>query len=381
MNIKVTTNYFIHDPVLSDHFAVHCLLSIAKPVNKRTLITYRNLRSIDMDVFHQDIAKSSLCKSPSNDVSDLCIQYDSVLLNLLDKHALVRTRIASSRKNAPWYNDVIRENKSKRRRLERRWRKTKLTVDRDLYVSQCNIVKNLVYSSKMSFYSKIIDDSSNDNKVLFSTVDKLLHRSTETKLPSSPSSTELSNTFVNFFNNKIVNIRSELSAREVSIGSNILADFDKPSKNCTFYSFQPIAAADLSVMCKNLLSKSCSLDPIPSSLLRHNLGLLLPVICNIVNKSLSSGIVPTCLKTAVLRCLLKKPSLDNEILANYRPISNLKMVSKVIEKAVSVQLNNYLSVNSLHEPFQSAYKPNHSCETALLRVYMIFCSLLIIVNV
>jgi len=79
--------------------------------------------------------------------------------------------------------------------------------------------------------------------------------------------------------------------------------------------------------------------------------------------------VPFCLKSAVLRSLLKKPSLNKEIFANYRPISNLKMVSKIIEKAVAVQLNTYLSANSLHEPFQSGYKSFHSCETAIVRVY------------
>jgi len=366
---NIIHNYNVHDPILSDHFAVHCLLSFAKPVHKPCTVTYRKLRSIDVDSFHQDIANSSLCKSPAIDVSDLCNQYDSVLSTILDKHAPIRTKIASSRSKAPWYNDTIRENKTIRRKLERRWRKTKLTIDRDLYVTQCNLVKDLIFSAKMSYYSKIIVDSDCDNKVLFSTVDKLLHRSAETKLPTSPTPQALANTFVNFFNDKIMNIRVELSSRAIPADPDVFAEFDLPSNDCTFDSFDPVTTDYLSGMCKKLFSKSCSLDPIPAELFRQNLGLLLPVICNIVNLSLSSGSVPSCLKTAVLRSLLKKPSLDKEILTNYRPISNLKMVSKVIEKAVAEQLNNYLSENSLHEPFQSGYKRHHSCETAILRVY------------
>lgn len=65
---------------------------------------------------------------------------------------------------------------------------------------------------------------------------------------------------------------------------------------------------------------------------------------------------------------MKKPSLCHEVLSNYRPISDLKAVSKIIEKIVATQLNNYLNQNNLHEPMQSAYKQFHSCETALLRV-------------
>ena len=53
----------------------------------------------------------------------------------------------------------------------------------------------------------------------------------------------------------------------------------------------------------------------------------------------------------------------------YRPISNLKVISKVIEKVVAVRLQKYLEANHLNEPLQSACKPFHSCETALVRVH------------
>ena len=82
---------------------------------------------------------------------------------------------------------------------------------------------------------------------------------------------------------------------------------------------------------------------------------LLPLITKIVNLSLESAIMPNGLKMALLTPLLKKSSLDHEEFKNFRPISNLKFVSKVIEKVVAAQVNNYLSDNNLHEPFQSAY--------------------------
>ena len=75
------------------------------------------------------------------------------------------------------------------------------------------------------------------------------------------------------------------------------------------------------------------------------------------------------MKTPVLSPLLKKANLDHEVLANYRPISNLKVISKIIEKVVAERVQKYLEANQLTEPLQSAYKPFHSCETALLRVH------------
>ena len=107
----------------------------------------------------------------------------------------------------------------------------------------------------------------------------------------------------------------------------------------------------------------------------NNLDVLLPVICNIVNLSLNSSQVPPSMKEAVLQPLLKKPSLDPETYNNFRPVSNLKMISKVTEKVAATRLIHYLEVNNLCELYQSAYKINHSCETALFCVQNILFAL------
>ena len=116
------------------------------------------------------------------------------------------------------------------------------------------------------------------------------------------------------------------------------------------------------------MQNSCCLDPLPATLLKEHFDLLLPSICSIVNLSLVTGLLPSSLKNAVLTPLLKKPNLDHEVLSNLRPISNLKVISKVIEKVVAVRLQVYLDSYQLTEPLQSAYKSFHSCETALVRV-------------
>ena len=85
--------------------------------------------------------------------------------------------------------------------------------------------------------------------------------------------------------------------------------------------------------------------------------------------SLIEGIVPSSMKSAVIKPLLKKENLDCNILKNYRPVSNLTFLSKVLEHVVAKQLKEYMSNNNLQEPFQSAYKQYHSTESALLMVH------------
>lgn len=119
---------------------------------------------------------------------------------------------------------------------------------------------------------------------------------------------------------------------------------------------------------KKIATKSCALDPVPASLLRYCIDDLLPIIKRVVNLSFDSASVPSSMKNAVLSPLLKKPSLDFEIFSNFRPVSNLKSLSKVIEKTAATRLTNYLCDNDLNESLPSAYKDHHSCETALLLV-------------
>ena len=74
------------------------------------------------------------------------------------------------------------------------------------------------------------------------------------------------------------------------------------------------------------------------------------------------------LKVAAIKPLLKKEGLDPSDSKSIRPVSNLPYVSKLLERVVSQQLLQLLTTHDLIDKFQSAYRPGHSCETAILRV-------------
>lgn len=78
--------------------------------------------------------------------------------------------------------------------------------------------------------------------------------------------------------------------------------------------------------------------------------------------------MPHCFKKAIVNPLLKKVGCDQNVLKNFRPVSNLPFLSKILEKAVLKQLLDYIKFSNLGEIFQSAYKSYHSTETALVRV-------------
>ena len=131
------SNLSVHDPVISDHFVVHCSLTIKKPPDAKITVMTRKLCNIDSDSLCTDIRSSSLYNSPSLDLSELCDQYDSALSSILDKHAPLRKSVITIWPRAPWYSEEIKEQKVIFRRLERRWRRSRLTSDYQSYTHCC----------------------------------------------------------------------------------------------------------------------------------------------------------------------------------------------------------------------------------------------------
>ena len=113
-------------------------------------------------------------------------------------------------------------------------------------------------------------------------------------------------------------------------------------------------------------TKTCDLDPLPSGVLNECFHVLSLFTTQIIYMSISHGQVPIILKEETVRPLLKKPSLDIDVLAQYRPMSNLTQLSQTLENVIVQQL--LIHTDHMSEIYQSAYKPQHSTETALICV-------------
>ena len=155
-----------------------------------------------------------------------------------------------------------------------------------------------------------------------------------------------------FFTNKISKIRDTFSP---SGSFNDTPDYVPPA----FNTFKPVTEDEVRKCTNESPTKSCLLDPIPTFLLRDCLNILLPSITKLVNYSLSDGTVTA---------LIKKASLPKNDLKNYHPVSGLCFLSKLVERVVAKQLTSHININKLENPHQSAYKPGHSTETALLSI-------------
>ena len=134
--------------LISDHHAVHCQLAMSKPPCKFKDITYRKIRAIDPLSFASDITNSDLLKKPEHSLDELVCQYRHVLCELLDKHAPLKTRTLTVRPETPWMEESIFSARKERRQLERRWRLSRLTIDREILQKQIQRVKRMLLTAR-----------------------------------------------------------------------------------------------------------------------------------------------------------------------------------------------------------------------------------------
>ena len=107
------------------------------------------------------------------------------------------------------------------------------------------------------------------------------------------------------------------------------------------------------------------IDPLPLIVFKNLVHTFKYSILKLICKSLDDGIMDKSLKYAIIKPILKKTSLDPDVLTNYRPISQHPIISKIMERIVGIQLIYYLEDNNVLEPFQSAYRKSYSTETSL----------------
>ncbi|PIK54972.1 hypothetical protein BSL78_08111 [Apostichopus japonicus] len=282
--------------------------------------------------------------------------------DLLNKHAPLSTKRVVIRPKQPWFTNSLHSAKRNRRKAERKWISSRSLIDFDKFKKERNSYNIQLYRSKCTFLNNKIMDCGNDFKSMFRTINDILQRKRPTKLPDHDSAKDLADQFAAYFSTKIQTIRDNLTCQN--------CDSSTPSPvSHSWDTFVIVSEDDLREIISKAASPSCILDPLPSWMVKLLLDSLLPTVTEIVNTSLRSGVVPDTYKEAVIAPLLKKANLDHNTLKNYRPVSNLPFLSKVLERVVAKQLTNYMTENRLHEPLQSAYKQFHSSETALIKVH------------
>ena len=182
--------------LLSDHFVISFDLLLRKPSRVTKKVTSRNIRSVDMYAFRTDLRDVLECATQSESADPLSV-HNTCLRQALDHHAPLVTRTVTDRTSAPWMTLEVKQAKVERRIAERNWRQSGLTVHREIYAKQRNVVSNLISKAKKDYIrEKIIDCYS--SRELFRLSNQMMGTFRGTVLPSNIPPESLPDKLVNF---------------------------------------------------------------------------------------------------------------------------------------------------------------------------------------
>src|SRR5881296_1134558 len=277
------------------------------------------------------------------------------MITILDSLVpVITTTKRQSKPESKWLSPEAKKAKQNRRRLEKLWKRTKLETVRTLYRAACRIANRLITASRSEHCTRRITESCRDPRALWKEVKNLLHSAESYKAASTPG---LCHKFSDYFTSKILKVKQTV----LNLSTQQPAD-------SYLNNFYPTTVSEVSKLLSRLPNKTSPLDYIHTSVLKSCSDAFAPLISHLANLSFAEGTFPSSFKEAQVTPLLKKTGLDGDDPANYRPISNLNTISKVIERLALARLLPHVAASGNFNPLQSAYRKQHSTETALVKI-------------
>ena len=273
-------------------------------------------------------------------------------------------------KPCPWLDDIIKDKMDEKDKLMRISRKTKSAHDSQAYKRVRNEVNNMIKKAKRNYHIKQLNDNEHHPQKFWSSIKNLY----PSKSPKSNATTFVTNSgdistppeIANGFNKFFTNTVNSLKTKSIPLCNFIWRrHYMSKSRTSKRFKFKEVSVQYISKVISTLqLKKSVGMDGIPAFILKDCTNVLVGPLTHIINLSLTTGVIPTEWKTAKITPVHKSGSTSN--FDNYRPISVIPAIAKVIEKTVHHQLLEYLERNKLLSLHQFGFRQKRSTQLATI---------------
>ena len=238
--------------------------------------------------------------SPADaDLNEIVYQYNSCLHNILDNHAPLKSRTITIRPYNPWYSPEIDEAKKLWKPLERKWRKTKLEVDREIFTTQRQPVCNMIYEAKAAYYRNKYQTVLIKNNFL-----RLLKLFCTKKENPNFLHTILWNKWLKDLTSSLEKLQKFATILTLNPLLLIFKTFETEHKGTSCSeTFTSASEKEIYKIISASPPKSCDSDPIPTWLLKKHLNLLARSITRVVNLSFKTAVFPSSFKSTLDKSL------------------------------------------------------------------------------
>lgn len=355
---------------LSDHDMIGCVRKLHNHKFQPRTITCRNYANYDPISFCNDLRSNSLTPVfKSSCVNEAWSFLKAILKKCIDKHApAIKKRIKG--KLCPWLTQKVKQEMNTKDQLLRKARKTNREIDWSSYKRQRNKVNGMVKNCKSRYHRELLEETVGSPNKFWSAIKKL-YPTKSTKEPGAAflvngavetDKEVIANSFCKFFTDVAGSLKRKIFPLCNFVWKRPLTiDTQQPLENFEFRSVSDKVVFNALKSLKR--NKSSGLDNFPSGMLKDSADIIAKPLTHIINLSLATGSIPTDWKAAKIVPLFKSGSMAE--IDNYRPISILPSMSKILEKVVFKQLMAHFEQNGLLSHFQYGFRRMRSTELAV----------------
>ena len=368
---------------ISDHvpqFAIIQNTPSATPKTKNLTKKVRKYKQIDCSKFNQDL--NSIDWTIGNeDVNQYGSNFINVFNQILEIHAPIKeiklTKTKIKQKTKPWINnDILKQIKTKDKLYVKYIKETNIINKQNFfneYKTKKNDITKLIRISKKSYYNEYFEKNSQNIKKLWSGINQIINK-TKNK-DSSPVCIEIDTDGNTQTITEPKQIAQEFNSHYTTVADKILQkrkfpgkkEFHTYLKNSNSKSFmtKPTTPAEIEdIISKIDTSKSVGPNSIPNQLIQSISKSISTPLANMFNNSFTNGVCPEFLKISTIIPIYKKDSKLK--VSNYRPISLLSNINKILEKLMFQRLYTFLEENKCIYNLQFGFRQRHSTNHALL---------------
>lgn len=359
---------------VTDHFAVCLQIKSNKTPSNFNSQTNEKLFVLKTD--WENVKKSLVSQSwdkvlTDNDASSSTKSFIEILQNLVHQNTKQIKRSAKFTKLKPWMTVGLLNSIRRRDKLSKTLKKQPFNIPlRNEFVRLRNSLHFTIKQTKFNYYRNKVNEVSKDSKKFWSVVNEVAGRPKQ-KEPFpvdaflGPGDTvtpvkikEISNSINNYFSS----VGSRLAEDIKPSGPAEVSDADHSVMSV--FELQPVTRQTIFDVVYSIRGQSApGWDAIPANLIKYNIYNLSEPLLHIINMSIRTGKFPNAFKVAKVVPIYK--SGDKNSFSNFRPISLLIVLSKILEKCVKIQLSSYLNQQNLISDVQYGFRSNKNTSDAL----------------
>ena len=364
--------YIVHTKVLMCSLSDHEMVGIVrkkihhkykpKTIRSRNFKNYNpvqissELKNINWEPFYNCEEPNSAWKLLRQIISETC-----------DRYIPFTSKIIKG-KPCPWLTEKLKSEMNFRDKLLRKARKTEQSTDWKSYKCQKNKVTNLIKKAKSEYHQNLLNENTNKPEQFWKCIKKLFPvkpntNSTCDKFVINGEMSSDKKLIVDGFCNFFQTVASKLKTNSIKLKDFVWHRPSARTPSVFTFRFKYVSVVEVRKQLKSLNRKKAEgSDGIPSCILKDCAQELAPPLAHLINLSLKTGTVPNELKVAKIIPIHKNGKKSEY--TNYRPISILPVISKILEKCVYAQFINHLEMHNFLSPKQFGFRKQRNTEFA-----------------